>query len=124
MKTPLLLISLAVTTASAVAAPKSPDQVAQEWNQSVERSRQALTIPNNLAGHSGALTSTPLARTFTPESQPPPPPLNRRQREPLLDAPNYQIPRILPNERPRGAVPWEYNGQTYWLVPLTPPNGK
>jgi hypothetical protein len=124
MKTPLLLPCLAVVSASALAAPKSPELVAREWNQSIERSRQALTLSKNLAGQSDALTTTPLEKAFSPEDLPPPPPINRPKREPLLDAPSYRIPQNLPNERPRGAVPWEYNGQTYWLVPLTPAGGK
>ena len=124
MKTPLLLLSLAIASASALAAPKSPDLVAHEWNQSVERSRQALTLAKDLAGQSDALTTTPLERIFSKEILPPTPPISPRPREPLLDAPGYRIPKDLPNERPRGAVPWEYNGQTYWLVPLAPPAGK
>lgn len=120
MKTPLLLTSLAVVAATALAEPKAPDLVAHEWNQSIERSRQALTFSKNLAGQSGALITTPLERIFSTDTLPAAPLITPRKREPLIDAPSYRIPKNLPDERPRGGVPWEYNGQTYWLVPLAP----
>jgi hypothetical protein len=120
MKTPLLLTGLLIVTSAVVAGPKDPEVVAQEWNQSVEQSRQPLISSQNLVGQINDLNSVKRAidaENSTPRISPKP-------REPLIDAPSYRIPKNLPNERPRGAVPWEYNGQTYWLVPLAPPAGK
>jgi hypothetical protein len=118
-----LISTLCLTATVAVAADlKDPTTVAQAWQQTAEQARQPLGPARTLAAISDDLTTTPLERIFSPDNLPPLPPPTARP--PLLDAPSTKIPDQLPNLRPRGAVPYEYNGEVYWLVPLSAPAGR
>lgn len=119
MKTPHLLASFAVAATAAAANVKDSTEVAREWNETIVQSSPPLTGDLSLRG--SMATQSPGAN---PWATPPAPRANPILREELLDAPGYRVPDKLPNDRPRGAIPWEYNGQVYWLVPLTPPAGK
>jgi hypothetical protein len=125
MKTPCLLASLTVAATASAADLKDSPAVAREWNA------------NAYVDH------TPFTRDLSLRAQATPPPLPTwpvfvsdcwpsaklpaempQRSEPLYDAPSYRVPRNLPNDRPRGAIPWNYDGQVYWVVPLTPPTSK
>ena len=125
MKTPHLLASFAVAATVSAADLKDPAIVAREWGESTDAT-SSLTDDLSLKGQ---ISTGP---RMQPQVYPPvrPPsrvtnPLNprREDRQPdtLYDAPAYRAPEKLPNQRPRGAVPWEYNGEVYWLVPLSSP---
>jgi hypothetical protein len=122
MKT--LVFAFIIAALAAVGAElKDPAAVARDWNHTVAQIRPPLAPDSqSLAGQSDLLTTTPLERIFQVEGNAPPlsAPRAGGTKLPLLDAPNYHIPRNLPNNRPKGAIPWEFNGEVYWLVPLTP----
>lgn len=120
MKRLFLPLCCAAVAASAVEL-KSPAEVALEWNQTVEQAREAAHASDNLIGHSTALTPK---RTESPRPviSFPPPPGTDRIPGPRYDAPSHRRSKKIPHDRPPGALPWEYNGQTYWLVPLAPGN--
>lgn len=120
MKSLSLLVCLAAPAAFA-AELKDPAIVSREWQQMAAQARFPLGSSRNLTELSDSLTITPLERMFSPDNLPPPLPPSRPKH---LDAPSYKIPDQLPNIRPRGAIPWEYNGEVYWLVPLSVPAGK
>lgn len=117
MKRLLIPACFAAVAASAVEL-RNPAEVSREWNRTVEEAQQSV-VSSTLAGQT----------SFTPKfSESPPvffgpdhpaarPPI---QPGPRYDAPGYQRHRKLPHDRPAGAMPWEYKGQTYWLVPLAP----
>lgn len=123
---PLLLPVCFAAVAAVAADLKDPAEVARDWNRTIDQTRQPAGQTQNLNGQSDLLTTTPLERAFPVEGTPLPLPAPRRRsdRLPLIDAPNYRIPQNLPNNRPKGAVPWEYNGEVYWLVPLAPKTDK
>ncbi|HEX2861428.1 MAG TPA: hypothetical protein VHN79_07300 [Lacunisphaera sp.] len=125
MKTPRLFAALAVAATASAVDLKDPAHVAREWSENFPQSSvagdlslkgQTTTPPRPSPAPDFARDLESLHRT---ESSPP----SRRSQAPesIYDAPNYQVPQTLPNERPRGAVPWEYNGEVYWLVPLSAP---
>ncbi|AOS46025.1 hypothetical protein Verru16b_03119 [Lacunisphaera limnophila] len=118
----LIIVPCLAASAAVAAELKDPTAVAQEWQQAAEQARQPLGPSRTLAALSDDLTTTPLERIFSPDNLPPLPP--PAVRPPLLDAPSTKIPDHLPNLRPRGAVPYEYNGEVYWLVPLSTPARK
>jgi len=126
MKTSCLYASLAVAATASAAEAKDPTAVANEWNENTYVGNAPLTADLSLRRQ---MESPPPFATWPvfisncwPAARPP---AEMPQRsEPLIDAPSYRVPKNLPNDRPRGAIPWNYDGQVYWLVPLTPPAGK
>jgi hypothetical protein len=124
MKTPHLLASFAVAATVSAADLKDPAQVAREWNEAVAQSAPpAWTSDLSLRGTT-AISEQP-ARTYGQL----PKPIRRTQpkaapRERLYDAPGYRIPETLPQDMPPGSKPWQYGGQTYWLMPLIPSREK
>jgi hypothetical protein len=118
----LILPVCFAATAAVAAELKDPAAVARDWQLAAEQARQPLTTTGTLAAQGGAPTTTPLEGIFGPDILPPLPAPPSRPKH--LDAPGYKIPDPLPNNRPRGAVPWEYNGEVYWLVPLGTAAGK
>jgi hypothetical protein len=127
MKTPHLLASFAVAATVSAADLKDPATVAREWNETAAQSPVLLTEDLSLKGQTAPVPRIPApsiivdARKSTRRSNPLAPGDSARLPESLYDAPNYRAPEKLPNNRPRGAVPWEYNGEVYWLVPLGTP---
>jgi hypothetical protein len=111
-----LLACLAVSTTAASAEPKDPAQVARDWNSAIEHARNPDLAVTTLKEQSAALTTTPLQRIF--ESPPPPPAFSPDRRAPSPDAPGDRASRFQPDQMPRGAKPWHYGDQIYWLVPL------
>jgi hypothetical protein len=125
MKTPCLLASLAVAATTSAADPKDPTAVAQEWKENTAVAQGPLTSDLGLRAQA-APPPVPTWPVFVSDCWPaakPPAEMPRRS-ERLYDAPGYRVPKNLPNDRPRGAIPWNYDGQVYWLIPLTPPAGK
>jgi hypothetical protein len=119
----LLIIPVCFAATAAVASElKDPSSVARDWQQAVEQARRPIGSGGSLAAQSDDLTRTPLERIFSADDlrAAPTPPF----RPPLLDAPSNKMPEQNRNIRPRGAIPWEYNGETYWLVPLKSPASK
>ena len=123
MKTPLLLASLAVTASAAVSDLKDSDAVAQEWRENTIVASAPLTWDLSLRAQAASPAPPPTWPVYISDCWPAPK-SNPPRREPLYDAPGYQVPRNLPNDRPRGAIPWNYGGQVYWIVHLNPPAGK
>jgi hypothetical protein len=127
MKTTPLLASFAVAATVTAADLKDPATVAREWNDTAVQSPAPLTGDLSLKGQTAPVSRIPAAPIIIYESRsnrrsnPPAPRDSSRLPESLYDAPNYRVPEKLPNNRPRGAVPWEYNGEVYWLVPLGTP---
>ncbi len=113
-----LLVCCAAVAASAVEL-KSPAEVALEWNKTVEQAREAAQASDNLIGHSTAFVPKPSDSPLPVISFPPPPGTDSMP-GPRYDAPSHRRTKKIPHDRPPGAMPWEYNGQTYWLVPLAP----
>jgi hypothetical protein len=130
MKTPHLLVSLAVAATAAAAEPKDATEVAREWNANTAQVAPSLTDDLSLRALAAPPPLAPRVPAasypgwFEPRTKPPELPFNPLRRERSLDAPNYRVPENLPNDRPRGAIPWEYDGRVFWLVPLAPGAGK
>jgi hypothetical protein len=127
MKTPHLLASFAVAATVSATDLKDPAAVARDWNETTSQSTDPLTGDLSLKAQTAPaprLPAPPVA-LFEPRSRGRTNSLaprdGNRLPESLYDAPNYRVPEKLPNDRPRGAVPWEYNGEVYWLVPLGTP---
>ena len=127
MKTPHLLASLAVAVTAAAADLKDPTEVAREWNERTVQSSPPANSDLSLRGMTTpALVIRPLpvlqARSkrlsLVPSWSKPAP------RERGLDAPNYHVPEILPDNMPPGSKLWRYGGQDYWLIPLVPSHEK
>jgi hypothetical protein len=115
MKRLLLPVCCAVVAASA-AELKHPSEVAREWDRTVEEAKQTVVTStlSDQTSNTPKLTEAPPAFFgFGPSSVRPP-----TQPGPRYDAPGRQ--RKLTQDRPPGAMPWEYRGETYWLVPLSP----
>jgi hypothetical protein len=134
MKIPHLLACFAVAATAAAADLKDSTEVARAWDDST--TSKPLVDDFSLRG-----TIPPPPRAFPPTS----PvlhdkPMNLFQvpswgtpgqdkparPEPGIDSPRYRPPEVLPNNvpMPRGAKPWLYGGQTYWLMPLIPSREK
>ncbi len=119
MKHLLLPIYCAAAAASAVEL-KSPAEVALEWNKTVEQARETAKASDNLIGHSTVFIPKP-SESPSPVISPTLPGTDSMP-GPRYDAPSYHRSNRMPHDRPPGAMPLEYNGQTYWLVPLAPGN--
>lgn len=126
MKTPCLLASLAVAATASAADPKDSAIVAREWKDNTAVAQGPLTSDLGLRAQSIRPPALPTWPVFTSDCWPAakPPAEMPRRTEPLYDAPSHRVPKNLPNDRPRGAIQWNYDGQVYWVVPLTPPAGK
>jgi len=125
MKTPQLLASFAVAATAAAADLKDSAAVAQHWKENTVGVHAPLTWDLSLKALS-TTTTLPTWPVFVSDCWPAPkspsPEISRP--EPLIDPPGYHIPKVLPNDLPRGAKPWEYGGQTYWIIPLVPSREK
>lgn len=128
MKTPHLLASFAVAATVTAADLKDPATVAREWNETAAQTSVPLTSGDfTLKGQTAPLPRVPAPpiivihreRESGRRSNPLAP--SERLPESLYDAPFYRAEEKLPNNRPRGAVPWKHNGEVYWLVPLGSP---
>jgi len=134
MKTPHLLVSFAVAATAAAADFKDPAAVARTWDDRLVQSPPPLTDNLSLRAQAtpalppppGQIVSSNCWGTAKPDLLEPLLETPSRLRESLIDAPRYRVPEVLPNNvpMPRGAKPWLYGGQTYWVLPLIPSREK
>jgi hypothetical protein len=117
MKTPHLLASLAVAATAVAAGLRYPAEVAREWSE------HAIQLPprtDNLSLHG---TTTPPLQAVGPMRLPAPLQLPRLNGD-VLEVnpkvfPDQRMILAVPNETPpKGAKPWYYRGQKYWLIPI------
>lgn len=112
MKPAALFVSLVAAATVSAAELKDPAEVSKEWNQAAEGAAVAQVDPTNLR----ALSPNPFVfpeRTFqtVPAWEP------RKEPSPfdgVIRPPDYK-----PGEMPKGAKPYEFNGETYWIIPIT-----
>ena len=116
MKSLPLLTCFAVIATASAADLKDPAIVASDWNKTIAQARTPAASTENLAQQSAALTPSNLDRTFQTSpiapGNPGPAPYH------FYDAPRAKNSDGRPEAMPRGAKPWHYRDQTYWLVPL------
>lgn len=118
-----LIIPVCFAATAAVASElKDPSTVARDWQQAVQQARRPIGSSTSLVPQRDTLTTTPVENLFGADGRAASPPALPRPL--LIDAPSYKIPEQLPNIRPTGAIPGEYNGRVYWLVPLNSSDGK
>lgn len=126
MKTPHLLASFAVAATAVAADFKDPSEVVRNWQENTYVGHSPLTWDLSLRRQTMVpplYSSWPVYMSDCwPAPKPPAPPRNPLQ----LDAPRYRAPEVLSNNlpMPRGAKPWLYGGQTYWVMPLIPSREK
>ncbi len=90
----------------------------------MEQAREPMLPSLSLQEHaSGRLSELPTF-SFGANTVPPPRRPLTTPRDRLYDAPRNQPPPVLPDNIPPGSKLWEFNGQTYWLVPISPKVGK
>ena len=111
---PLLLSACLVAAATVTAAAlKDPAEVSREWNKAAG---QPLRAQSGIADLKAQCPPPPIfpAREFgtVPVWEP------RKEASPfeggIIRPPNYDSKRI-----PKGAKPYEFNGERYWLIPIT-----
>ncbi len=129
MKLPPLLASLAVAATASAADLKDPSEVARAWDETIAREKPVtgdLSLRGMIAPAPREVPTpeVPLLRDKPADNFKVPPwgsPAPKRP-GPSLDAPRRRAPDELPNNAPmpRGAKPWLYGGQTYWVLPLIP----
>lgn len=116
MKTPHLLASFAIAATASAADLKNPTALAWEWSESAIQIAPPLTSDLSLRTQADPAPAAPVGpvisiNCWSVSPQPPAPRKNSLLHEPLIDAPRNPPPMKLLNDRPRGAMPWEYNGQ-------------
>jgi hypothetical protein len=116
MKHLLLPLCCAGVLASA-SELKEPADIAHHWKHTVDEAKQPVAALT-LAGQTD-LSLRPSQQTFDFGFEKPRI-YHRKLPDPLYDAPSHRNRGIVPIDRPRGAKPWEYNGEIYWIVPLSP----
>jgi hypothetical protein len=109
-----LLLSACLVAAATVSAAelKDPAEVSKEWNKTMEQSLTAQAAMPDLR----ALSPNPFVvpeRAFksVPAWEP------KKESSPfegIIRPPEYDPKRV-----PKGAKPYEFNGETYWIIPIT-----
>lgn len=122
MKMPHFIASLAVATLASAADLKDPAEVAREWEEqtveppvfSAPATLQGLTAlpPPSSSGRLKLIPRVP-RQNLVPD-------WGRIPRNRPYDAPDYQVPPVLPDNMPPGTKEWKYGGGTYYIVPLVP----
>lgn len=109
-----LLLSACLVAAATVSASelKDPAAVSKEWRQAAEKSVIAQVAPTDLRGQSPSPFVMPerafqTVPAWEPRKEPSP-------FEGVIRPPDYK-----PGEKPKGAKPYEFNGETYWIIPIT-----
>jgi hypothetical protein len=112
MKSLLLSACLVATSTVSAAELKDPAEVSQEWSKTVDGSLVAKAPTSDLR----SLSPNPFVlpeRVFNtvpawePKKEPSP-------FEGIIRPPGYD-----PKHVPKGAKPYEFNGETYWIIPIT-----
>ena len=110
---PLLLSACLVAAATVSAAElKDPTEVSREWEKAAAQPVLAQADPTDLR----ALSPNPFVapeRAFqaVPAWEP------KKETSPfegIIRPPEYDPKRV-----PKGAKPYEFNGETYWIIPIT-----
>jgi hypothetical protein len=113
MKSLVLSACLVAVATVAAAELKDPAEVSKEWSKTADKPLAALADTTGLR----AMSPNPFAfpqRTFDAE------PAWKPKEEPapfegrIIRPPDYD-----PKHIPKGAKPYEFNGKTYWLIPIT-----
>lgn len=116
MKSLLLPVCFAATAAVA-AELKDHAAVARDWQENAAQPSQPLTedlsLRGTIASTQSALSVSELLQRFQPK-----PGRELPFQRPRLDAPS-QPER--PDNLPPGAKPYQFEGRTYWLIPLAAP---
>lgn len=115
MKTLALSACLAVVATTPAAVLKDPAQVAADWNQTIADTRAPVLSDGPLG-----LTVAPPVLAASPAASLPRP----RFKNDILEVPpgwqidpkmEHNVPGTTP---PRGAKPWYYRGQKFWIIPI------
>lgn len=113
MKTLLLSACLVAAATVSAAELKDPAEVSREWKQTTDKPLVAQADASDLRALSPAPALIP-QRSFNPvpawEPRKEPSPF-----EGVIRPPDYNKP----GEKPKGAKPYEFNGETYWIIPIT-----
>jgi len=109
-----LLLSACLVAAATVSAAelKDPAEVSKEWSKTMEQSLVAQAAipdlrslsPNPFVPPERAFQTVP---AWEPKKEPSP-------FEGIIRPPEYDPKRV-----PKGAKPYEFNGETYWIIPIT-----
>jgi len=110
----IVALSACLVAAATVSAAelKDPAEVSQEWSQAADKPlvTQADTTdlralsPNPFVFPERAFQTVP---AWEPKKEPSP-------FDGVIRPPDYK-----PGEMPKGAKPYEFNGKTYWIIPIT-----
>jgi hypothetical protein len=108
----VLLACLPVAVGATAAELKKPADVARDWDSTITAAREAVSPPTDL--QKNWIKPAPVwgETNVIPGLQRP------RDQNPLFWEKGYSIHETPPKDMPRGSRPWQYGGQTYWLVPL------
>lgn len=104
-------------TAAVAAELKDHTQVARDWQENAAPPSRALTEDLSLRGTIAATGSAPSANELRRHFQSNPSrdmPFPRQR----FDAPSEPA---RPDNLPPGAKPYQFEGRTYWLIPLAAP---
>lgn len=112
MKTVLLSACLVAAATVSAAELKDPAEVSKEWSKTADKPVVAIADSTDLR----ALSPNPFVfpeRSFQtvpawePKKEPSP-------FEGIIRPPDYD-----PKHIPKGAKPYEFNGEMYWIIPIT-----
>jgi hypothetical protein len=118
-----LVACLAVATTAASADPKDPSIVAGDWRQTIEEARQPMLSPGLLGLRANQADPVKL------QSAPTPAPSRLRRNGDVVEVPSdwsgdSRMVKVAPGETPpRGAKPWYYRGQKFWIIPIAGEDG-
>jgi hypothetical protein len=112
MKTAALFAPLVAAATVSAAELKDPAEVGREWSKTLEDTAVAQIDATSLRAMSPDPYVLP-ERIFqtVPAWEP------RKEPSPfdgMIRPPDYK-----PGEMPKGAKPYEFNGETYWIIPIT-----
>jgi hypothetical protein len=116
MKLALLTASLATAVVASAAELKDPDAVALDWKNSVALA-PLITVPE--PGLRNQVQPPPVFSERSYQQQlplwdPRPAPAESSPFDGIIRPPDYD-----PKRQPKGAKPYQFKGDTYWLIPLT-----
>lgn len=123
MKTLALSACLAVASTAVGADLKDPAEVAGDWNKTIADARTPVLSVGPL-GLTATPPTSPLILPTTPLILSVAPARRPLFRNDVLSPPHGweidpKMERIVPGEMPpKGAKPWYYRGQKFWIIPI------